>query len=165
MVQTQLPMSYQPQYGGSQQQQQQNGVDHSIQQMRNDGGGLKDTSFNVPVITSNGVEQQTQTDLEPDGLVSGSGQASTQTVISDASKVNQPKRLHVSNIPFRFRDPDLRQLFGGFGFVTFANSLDADRARDQLNGTVVEGRKIEVHVPFLLLLNILYVIMALHRFT
>lgn len=24
----------------------------------------------------------------------------------------QPKRLHVSNIPFRFRDPDLRQLFG-----------------------------------------------------
>ncbi|GFU00107.1 RNA binding protein fox-1 homolog 1 [Nephila pilipes] len=161
MVQTQLPMSYQPQYGGSQQQQQQNGVDHSIQQMRNEGGGHKDSSFNVPVITSNGVEQQTQTDLEPDGLLSGSGQASTQTVISDASKVNQPKRLHVSNIPFRFRDPDLRQLFGqygpildveiifnergskGFGFVTFANSLDADRARDQLNGTVVEGRKIE----------------------
>ncbi|GFU00109.1 RNA binding protein fox-1 homolog 3 [Nephila pilipes] len=163
MVQTQLPMSYQPQYGGSQQQQQQNGVDHSIQQMRNEGGGHKDSSFNVPVITSNGVEQQTQTDLEPDGLLSGSGQASTQTVISDASKVNQPKRLHVSNIPFRFRDPDLRQLFGqygpildveiifnergskGFGFVTFANSLDADRARDQLNGTVVEGRKIEVN--------------------
>ncbi|KAF8767691.1 RNA binding protein fox-1 like protein [Argiope bruennichi] len=178
MVQTQLPMSYQ--YGGSQ-QQQQNGVDHSIQ-MRNDGGALKDTSFSVPIITSNGVEQQTQTDLDSDGLVSGSGQASTQTVISDASKMNQPKRLHVSNIPFRFRDPDLRQLFGqygpildveiifnergskGFGFVTFANSLDADRARDQLNGTVVEGRKIEVHVPFLLLLNILYVIMALHRF-
>ena len=23
----------------------------------------------------------------------------------------QPKRLHVSNIPFRFREPDLRQLF------------------------------------------------------
>ena len=33
----------------------------------------------------------------------------------------------------------------GFGFVTFANSADADRARDKLNGTVVEGRKIEVH--------------------
>lgn len=25
---------------------------------------------------------------------------------------NQPKRLHVSNIPFRFRDPDLRAMFG-----------------------------------------------------
>ncbi len=33
----------------------------------------------------------------------------------------------------------------GFGFVTFAASSDADRAREQLNGTVVEGRKIEVN--------------------
>ena len=33
----------------------------------------------------------------------------------------------------------------GFGFVTFATSADADRAREKLNGTVVEGRKIEVH--------------------
>eukprot|EP00057_Strongylocentrotus_purpuratus_P022229 XP_011676703.1 PREDICTED: RNA binding protein fox-1 homolog 3 isoform X13 [Strongylocentrotus purpuratus] len=80
-----------------------------------------------------------------------------------------PKRLHVSNIPFRFRDPDLRQLFGvgphgqafgtildveiifnergskGFGFVTFQSSSDADRAREKLNGTIVEGRKIEVN--------------------
>jgi RNA recognition motif-containing protein len=79
------------------------------------------------------------------------------------TSINQPKRLHVSNIPFRFRDPDLRQLFGqfgpildveiifnergskGFGFVTFSASNDADRAREQLNGTVVEGRKIEVN--------------------
>ncbi|ERL86903.1 hypothetical protein D910_04306, partial [Dendroctonus ponderosae] len=77
---------------------------------------------------------------------------------------NQPKRLHVSNIPFRFRDPDLRAMFGqfgpildveiifnergskGFGFVTFANSADAERARDRLHGTVVEGRKIEVSI-------------------
>lgn len=36
----------------------------------------------------------------------------------------------------------------GFGFVTFANSSDADRARDKLNGTVVEGRKIEVHESY-----------------
>jgi RNA binding protein fox-1 len=33
----------------------------------------------------------------------------------------------------------------GFGFVTFAGSADADRARNELNGTVVEGRKIEVN--------------------
>ncbi|TRY69271.1 hypothetical protein TCAL_07245 [Tigriopus californicus] len=33
----------------------------------------------------------------------------------------------------------------GFGFVTFANSSDADRAREQLHSTVVEGRKIEVN--------------------
>ena len=29
-----------------------------------------------------------------------------------ADPKNQPKRLHVSNIPFRFRDPDLRAMFG-----------------------------------------------------
>ncbi|TGZ56146.1 hypothetical protein CRM22_010206 [Opisthorchis felineus] len=74
-----------------------------------------------------------------------------------------PKRLHVSNIPFRFREADLRQLLGsfgtildveiifnergskGFGFVTFATSEEADRARENLNGTVVEGRKIEIN--------------------
>ena len=33
----------------------------------------------------------------------------------------------------------------GFGFVTFANSSDADRAREHLQATVVEGRKIEVN--------------------
>ena len=32
----------------------------------------------------------------------------------------------------------------GFGFVTFASAAEAERARDKLNGTVVEGRKIEV---------------------
>ncbi|XP_035617563.1 RNA binding protein fox-1 homolog 1-like isoform X2 [Oncorhynchus keta] len=75
----------------------------------------------------------------------------------------QPKRLHVSNIPFRFRDPDLRQMFGqfgkildveiifnergskGFGFVTFESAMEADRAREKLNGTIVEGRKVEVN--------------------
>ncbi|XP_056315268.1 RNA binding protein fox-1 homolog 2 isoform X2 [Danio aesculapii] len=74
-----------------------------------------------------------------------------------------PKRLHVSNIPFRFRDPDLRQMFGqfgkildveiifnergskGFGFVTFESSGDAEKARERLHGTIVEGRKIEVN--------------------
>ncbi|XP_047739644.1 RNA binding protein fox-1 homolog 1-like isoform X9 [Hyalella azteca] len=76
---------------------------------------------------------------------------------------DQPKRLHVSNIPFRFRDPDLRAMFGkfgtildveiifnergskGFGFVTFGSAAEADKARESLNGTVVEGRKVEVN--------------------
>ncbi|XP_038007435.1 RNA binding protein fox-1 homolog 1 isoform X40 [Motacilla alba alba] len=90
------------------------------------------------------------------------GQQQTQSSENTENK-SQPKRLHVSNIPFRFRDPDLRQMFGqfgkildveiifnergskGFGFVTFENSADADRAREKLHGTVVEGRKIEVN--------------------
>lgn len=44
-----------------------------------------------------------------------------------------------------FKEPknDLSPL-QGFGFVTFENATEADRAREKLNGTIVEGRKIEV---------------------
>ena len=44
----------------------------------------------------------------------------------------------------------------GFGFVTFANAAEADRAREKLNGTVVEGRKVEVHDY----LQLLFVVVA-----
>ncbi|XP_059403381.1 RNA binding protein fox-1 homolog 2-like isoform X2 [Carassius carassius] len=82
---------------------------------------------------------------------------------SESEAKGTPKRLHVSNIPFRFRDPDLRQMFGqfgkildveiifnergskGFGFVTFETSADAEKARERLHGTIVEGRKIEMN--------------------
>uniref|UniRef100_A0A0N5A5X2 RRM domain-containing protein n=1 Tax=Parastrongyloides trichosuri TaxID=131310 RepID=A0A0N5A5X2_PARTI len=74
-----------------------------------------------------------------------------------------PKRLHVSNIPFRYRDNDLKSMFEkfgtvtdveiifndrgskGFGFVTMENATDADKAKAALNGSTVEGRKIEVN--------------------
>lgn len=98
-----------------------------------------------------------QTDLEGESLP---GQSSPSGRFSDATG---PKRLHVSNIPFRFREADLRNLLGqfgniidveiifnergskGFGFVTFGSAAEADRAREKLNGTVVEGRKVEVN--------------------
>lgn len=38
------------------------------------------------------------------------------------------------------------EILEGFGFVTFAKCCDADRARECINGTIVEGRKIEVFV-------------------
>lgn len=124
--------------------------------------------FSPPTVTPNGIEQQTvsiQTEPQAEApTTQGATPVNVTTVAlpSEAGK-NQPKRLHVSNIPFRFRDPDLRAMFGqfgpildveiifnergskGFGFVTFANSADADRARERLHGTVVEGRKIEVN--------------------
>ncbi|XP_063531749.1 RNA binding protein fox-1 homolog 1-like isoform X1 [Cydia strobilella] len=96
-------------------------------------------------------------------VAAGATAASPDKQLVPVSQASQPKRLHVSNIPFRFRDPDLRNMFGqygtildveiifnergskGFGFVTFANSGDAERARERLHGTVVEGRKIEVN--------------------
>uniref|UniRef100_K7GIQ3 RNA binding protein fox-1 homolog 2 n=1 Tax=Pelodiscus sinensis TaxID=13735 RepID=K7GIQ3_PELSI len=114
-------------------------------------------------------EQSTNTPSTQNGSLTTEGGAQTdgqqtQTQSSENTESKStPKRLHVSNIPFRFRDPDLRQMFGqfgkildveiifnergskGFGFVTFENSADADRAREKLHGTVVEGRKIEVN--------------------
>ncbi|NP_001345701.1 RNA binding protein fox-1 homolog 2 isoform 12 [Mus musculus] len=113
-------------------------------------------SSNSP-SNQNGSLTQTEGGAQTDGQ-----QSQTQSSENSESK-STPKRLHVSNIPFRFRDPDLRQMFGqfgkildveiifnergskGFGFVTFENSADADRAREKLHGTVVEGRKIEVN--------------------
>ena len=50
-----------------------------------------------------------------------------------------PSLLEWSRCPASW--PSLSQ---GFGFVTFERSADADVARERLNGTIVEGRKVEV---------------------
>ncbi|KAM4698201.1 RNA binding protein fox-1 homolog 1 isoform 3-T3 [Rhinophrynus dorsalis] len=112
--------------------------------------------------TDTNAQTVSGTATQTDDAAQTDGQQQTQCSENTENKT-QPKRLHVSNIPFRFRDPDLRQMFGqfgkildveiifnergskGFGFVTFENSTDADRAREKLHGTVVEGRKIEVN--------------------
>lgn len=80
-----------------------------------------------------------------------------------ASSNTESKRLHVSNIPFRFREPDLREMFEkfgkvteveiifndrgskGFGFVSYADKDDADRAKREINHTKIDGRMIEVN--------------------
>lgn len=52
------------------------------------------------------------------GLVGPGGSVVVQTsgagsvAGGSSSPKEMPKRLHVSNIPFRFRDPDLRAMFG-----------------------------------------------------
>ncbi|XP_054992012.1 RNA binding protein fox-1 homolog 1 isoform X4 [Sorex araneus] len=115
-----------------------------------------------PSAGDTGAQTVSGTATQTDDSAPTDGQPQTQPSEALENK-SQPKRLHVSNIPFRFRDPDLRQMFGqfgkildveiifnergskGFGFVTFENSADADRAREKLHGTVVEGRKIEVN--------------------
>lgn len=90
--------------------------------------------------------------------------SSHSTVTTASSESDIPKRLHVSNIPFRFREPNLAALFirfgevteseiiyndrgsKGFGFVTMARSEEADLAMKMLTRTVVEGRVIEVNL-------------------
>ncbi|VDL75209.1 unnamed protein product [Nippostrongylus brasiliensis] len=71
-------------------------------------------------------------------------------------------RIYVSNIPFSFRSADLIKLFSpfgkvsdaeivmnergskGFGFVTLDSKESSEAARTALNGSVVQGRVIEV---------------------
>ena len=91
------------------------------------------------------------------------GAADTRAQPAAAAGVT-PKRLHVSNIPFRYREHNLIMLFGqygnvedaeiiyndkgskGFGFITMARAQDADLARLRLHNSIVEGRIIEVNL-------------------
>lgn len=60
----------------------------------------------------------------------------------------------LSYLPFFPPPPSI--CLQGFGFVTFESSADAERAREKLHGTLVEGRKIEVTRHPCLLLLILF---------
>ncbi|XP_048026865.1 RNA binding protein fox-1 homolog 3 isoform X4 [Megalobrama amblycephala] len=64
------------------------------------------TDSSTPSLTGNSSIQQA------DDVAQTDGSQQLQLQPSDSSEKQQPKRLHVSNIPFRFRDPDLRQMFG-----------------------------------------------------
>ncbi|XP_024920114.1 RNA binding protein fox-1 homolog 2-like isoform X2 [Cynoglossus semilaevis] len=126
------------------------------------GGANAGTASATANGSSNGKPDETSQGEA--GVQCSAGGAGAGGSAGDSSEAKgTPKRLHVSNIPFRFRDPDLRQMFGqfgkildveiifnergskGFGFVTFENSADAEKAREKLHGTLVEGRKIEVN--------------------
>ena len=74
------------------------------------------------------------------------------------------KKVYVGNLPFNVDNAGLTKLFStfgatteavviinkfsgrskGFGFVTFENDADADKAISELNGKEVEGRELKV---------------------
>merc|ERR1712048_357481 len=77
--------------------------------------------------------------------------------------IMEKKRIHISNIPFRYRNEDLYRMFQpfgkvknaevifnekgfkGFGFVTIEGQESANKAKEELHGSIIEGRKIEVN--------------------
>ncbi|XP_047406733.1 RNA binding protein fox-1 homolog 2 isoform X12 [Sciurus carolinensis] len=85
-------------------------------------------SSNSP-STQNGSLTQTEGGAQTDGQ-----QTQTQSSENSESK-STPKRLHVSNIPFRFRDPDLRQMFGQFGKILDVEIIFNERGSKVNNAT------------------------------
>ncbi|XP_072512005.1 RNA binding protein fox-1 homolog 2 isoform X17 [Notamacropus eugenii] len=79
--------------------------------------------------TQNGALTQTEGGAQTDGQ-----QSQTQSSENTESK-STPKRLHVSNIPFRFRDPDLRQMFGQFGKILDVEIIFNERGSKVNNAT------------------------------
>ncbi|XP_032773764.1 RNA binding protein fox-1 homolog 2 isoform X20 [Rattus norvegicus] len=84
-------------------------------------------SSNSP-SNQNGSLTQTEGGAQTDGQ-----QSQTQSSENSESK-STPKRLHVSNIPFRFRDPDLRQMFG-FGKILDVEIIFNERGSKVNNAT------------------------------
>lgn len=76
------------------------------------------------------------------------------------------KKLYVGNLPWSMNDQGLREMFmqfgevseaviimdrqtgrsKGFGFVTFVNDADAERAIVEMENKEIEGRKVVVNV-------------------
>ncbi|XP_066866217.1 RNA binding protein fox-1 homolog 2 isoform X47 [Kogia breviceps] len=79
--------------------------------------------------TQNGSLTQTEGGAQTEGQ-----QSQTQSSENSESK-STPKRLHVSNIPFRFRDPDLRQMFGQFGKILDVEIIFNERGSKVNNAT------------------------------
>ena len=92
-----------------------------------------DTTTSTPDIGNSPNEDQPEnTDKSPQSPIPNpSNELTEKTTSNPASEIPVseiesnihedstpiPKRLHVSNIPFRFRDPDLRAMFGQFGDI------------------------------------------------
>ncbi|XP_031781183.1 RNA binding protein fox-1 homolog 2 isoform X12 [Nasonia vitripennis] len=104
---------------------------------------IKEENTNTPQQSLPGGAQVPQTSGAPHSTTTGQ---QTQSSFSPPPPPNGVDQQAIQYGPIL----DVEIIFNergskGFGFVTFANSADADRARERLHGTVVEGRKIEVN--------------------
>ncbi|KAG5347752.1 RFOX2 protein, partial [Acromyrmex charruanus] len=95
-----------------------------------------------------GSETNPEGGVEATALVPVTSGATTPATATQGTDLKgQPKRLHVSNIPFRFRDPDLRAMFGQFGPILDVEIIFNERgSKPQLvttpgNSSVIRGER------------------------
>ncbi|XP_067344583.1 RNA binding protein fox-1 homolog 1 isoform X9 [Channa argus] len=86
-------------------------------------------------VSDSGSQTVTGTATQTDDAAQTDSQPPTQTLPESTDSKAQPKRLHVSNIPFRFRDPDLRQMFGQFGKILDVEIIFNERGSKVNNAT------------------------------
>lgn len=91
--------NYDYQYSQQQQQQQQKSQNPQQQIIESSSAPSSHPPNPAPTATSSPASQH------------HTPPSSTNSSEFKPSSSGQPKRLHVSNVPFRFREPDLRQLF------------------------------------------------------
>ncbi|XP_025152423.1 RNA binding protein fox-1 homolog 2 isoform X7 [Harpegnathos saltator] len=98
--------------------------------------------------TGAGNEASPEGGVEATTLVPVTSGATTPATATQGTDLKgQPKRLHVSNIPFRFRDPDLRAMFGQFGPILDVEIIFNERGSKVNNATARVQTKKPPTVP------------------
>ncbi|XP_074116045.1 RNA binding protein fox-1 homolog 2 isoform X5 [Cotesia typhae] len=101
-----------------------------------------------PAPTSGGTEASPEGGVESNSLVPVTSGATTPATATQGTDLKgQPKRLHVSNIPFRFRDPDLRAMFGQYGPILDVEIIFNERGSKVNNATARVQTKKPPTVP------------------
>ncbi|XP_078690618.1 RNA binding protein fox-1 homolog 1-like isoform X11 [Branchiostoma floridae x Branchiostoma belcheri] len=89
-------------------------------------------SFSQQTVSFTACTQTTEAEVQT-GEATDVTQQTAATAEALASAIT--KRLHVSNIPFRFRDPDLRQMFGKYGQILDVEIIFNERGSKVNNAT------------------------------
>ncbi|XP_065820799.1 RNA binding protein fox-1 homolog 1 isoform X11 [Labrus bergylta] len=92
-------------------------------------------SHGEPGGSEPGGQTVTGTATQTDDSAQTDSHTPSQCLPESTDSKAQPKRLHVSNIPFRFRDPDLRQMFGQFGKILDVEIIFNERGSKVNNAT------------------------------
>ncbi|XP_052604188.1 RNA binding protein fox-1 homolog 2 isoform X18 [Peromyscus californicus insignis] len=121
----------------------QNGIptEYGVPHTQDYAGQTSEHNLTLYASTQAHGEQSSNSPSNQNGSLTTEGGAQTdgqqsQTQSSENSESKStPKRLHVSNIPFRFRDPDLRQMFGQFGKILDVEIIFNERGSKVNNAT------------------------------